>query len=196
MFALAAVGHALAVEDPLVKADVIRRDLGRHPAPAPDTAIAPGTGLRPLIVFSGAGIDPDSVSSAEICAARRCAGRAAERDLIEPDPRRPRRRERGRQDHGPEQAAVGDPRDEPVHQRRAALLFGRSFGPAVLERRNYPDRDPKWTPTLVAPCPLRSRTLIEIAKLGAELLRPLSLAPAARPAALESCERVSSEYCQ
>jgi uncharacterized SAM-binding protein YcdF (DUF218 family) len=61
----------------------------------------------------------------------------------------------------------------PYHQRRAALLFTRSFGPAGLVLRNYPARDPDWNADLWwLHEPLRSRTLIEIAKLTAELLRP------------------------
>jgi hypothetical protein len=61
----------------------------------------------------------------------------------------------------------------PYHQRRAALLFARAFEPAGLALRNYPARDPAWDPNFWwRHDPLRSRTLIELAKLGAELLRP------------------------
>jgi hypothetical protein len=39
--------------------------------------------------------------------------------------------------------------------------------------RNYPARDPEWDPNFWwRHDPLRSRTLVEIAKLGAELVRP------------------------
>src|SRR5688572_19451417 len=63
---LASIGHALAVEDPLEKADAIVAISGDTGARA-STAIALWKqGLAPLIVFSGAAIDPDSVSSAEI----------------------------------------------------------------------------------------------------------------------------------
>ena len=65
-FGLAAVGHALAIEDPLEKADAIVAISGDTGARA-NTAIALWKqGYAPLIVFSGAAIDPDSVSSAEI----------------------------------------------------------------------------------------------------------------------------------
>ena len=66
VFALAAVGHALAVEDPLEKADVIVAISGDTGART-NTAISLWKqGFAPLIVFSGSAIDPDSVSSAEI----------------------------------------------------------------------------------------------------------------------------------
>src|ERR1700704_6884545 len=66
VFALSAIGHGLAVEDPLEKSDVIVAISGDTGARA-NTAIALWKqGYAPLIVFSGAAIDPDSVSSAEI----------------------------------------------------------------------------------------------------------------------------------
>src|SRR3977135_627195 len=66
VFALAAIGHGLAVEDPLEKSDVIVAISGDTGARA-NTAIALWKqGYAPFIVFSGAAIDPDSVSSAEI----------------------------------------------------------------------------------------------------------------------------------
>src|SRR3979490_149426 len=65
-FARCAIGHGLAVEDPLEKSDVIVAISGDTGARA-NTAIALWKqGDAPLIVFAGAGRHPDSVSSAEI----------------------------------------------------------------------------------------------------------------------------------
>ena len=66
LFALAAVGHALAIEDPLEKADAIVVISGDTGARASTAISLWNQGYAPLIVFSGAAIDPDSVSSAEI----------------------------------------------------------------------------------------------------------------------------------
>jgi len=175
VFALAAVGHALAVEDPLEKADAIVVISGDTGARA-NTAIALWKqGYAPIIVFSGAAIDPDSVSSAEIM--RREAllqGVPENATLIEPA-------SATTEENATEVAKLMVQRKlrsailvtSPYHQRRAALLFARSFEPASLVLRNYPARDPDWDPNLWwRHDPLRSRTLVELAKLGAELLRP------------------------
>ena len=174
-FGLAAVGHALAIEDPLVKADAIVAISGDTGARA-NTAIALWKqGYAPLIVFSGAAIDPDSVSSAEIM--RREAlrqGVPENATLIEPA-------SATTEENASEVAKVMVQRKlrsailvtSPYHQRRAALLFTRAFEPAGLVLHNYPARDAEWDPNLWwRHDPLRSRTLIELAKLGAELLRP------------------------
>ena len=174
-FGLAAVGHALAIEDPLVKADAIVAISGDTGARA-NTAIALWKqGYAPLIVFSGAAIDPDSVSSAEIM--RREAlrqGVPENATLIEPA-------SATTEENASEVAKVMVQRKlrsailvtSPYHQRRAALLFTRAFEPAGLVLHNYPARDAEWDPNFWwRHDPLRSRTLIELAKLGAELLRP------------------------
>src|SRR6266545_89124 len=60
------IGTWLAVEDPLAKSDAIVAISGDTGARA-ETAIALWKqGYAPIIVFSGAAIDPESVSSAEI----------------------------------------------------------------------------------------------------------------------------------
>lgn len=174
-FGLAAVGHALAIEDPLEKADAIVAISGDTGARA-NTAIALWKqGYAPLIIFSGAAIDPDSVSSAEIM--RREAlrqGVPENATLIEPV-------SATTDENASEVAKLMVQRKlrsailvtSPYHQRRAALLFTRAFEPAGLALRNYPARDPEWDPNFWwRHDPLRSRTLIELAKLGAELLRP------------------------
>ena len=174
-FGLAAVGHALAIEDALEKADAIVAISGDTGARA-NTAIALWKqGYAPLIIFSGAAIDPDSVSSAEIM--RREAlrqGVPENATLIEPA-------SATTDENANEVAKLMVQRKlrsailvtSPYHQRRAALLFTRAFEPAGLALHNYPARDPEWDPNFWWRYdPLRSRTLIELAKLGAELLRP------------------------
>ena len=174
-FGLAAVGHALAVEDPLEKADAIVAISGDTGARANTAITLWKQGYAPLIIFSGAAIDPDSVSSAEIM--RREAlrqGVPENATLIEPA-------SATTDENASEVAKLMVQRKlrsailvtSPYHQRRAALLFGRAFEPAGLALRNYPARDAEWDPNFWwRHDPLRSRTLIELAKLGAELLRP------------------------
>src|SRR5512143_3405622 len=65
---LVLVGHALAVSDPLEKVDVIVAVSGDQ-GPRTDTAVALWQqGYAPLLLFSGASLDPNSVSSAELMA--------------------------------------------------------------------------------------------------------------------------------
>jgi uncharacterized SAM-binding protein YcdF (DUF218 family) len=172
---LASIGHALAVEDPLEKADAIVAISGDTGARASTAVALWKQGLAPLIVFSGAAIDPASVSSAEIM--RREAlrqGVPESATLIEPA-------SATTEANASEVAKLMVQRKmrsailvtSPYHQRRAALLFSRAFEPDGLVLRNYPARDPEWDATLWwVRDPLRSRTLLELAKLGAELIRP------------------------
>jgi uncharacterized SAM-binding protein YcdF (DUF218 family) len=173
--ALAAVGHTLALEDPLLKADAIVAISGDTGART-NTAVALWKqGFAPFIVFSGAAVDPDSVSSAEIM--RREAlrqGVPENATLIEPA-------STTTEENATEVAKLMVERKlrsailvtSPYHQRRADLLFKRAFEPAGLVLRNYPARDLEWDPNLWwVRDPLRSRTLIELAKLAAEIVRP------------------------
>ena len=183
VFALAAVGHALAVEDPLEKADVIVAISGDTGART-NTAISLWKqGLAPIIVFSGSALDPDSVSSAEIM--RREAlrqGVPENATVIEPA-------SATTEDNATEVAKLMVDRKlrsailvtSPYHQRRADMLFKRAFEPAGIALRNYPARDLEWDPNLWwVRDPLRSRTLIELAKLAAEIVRP-AMTSRARP---------------
>jgi uncharacterized SAM-binding protein YcdF (DUF218 family) len=175
VFALAAVGHALAVEDPIEKADVIVAISGDTGARTNTAITLWKQGYAPIIVFSGAAIDPDSVSSAEIM--RREAlrqGVPESATLIEPA-------SASTEENATEVARLMVARKlrsailvtSPYHQRRADLLFKRAFEAGGLVLRNYPARDPEWDPNLWwVREPLRSRTLIELAKLAAEILRP------------------------
>lgn len=175
LVALAAVGHALAVEDPLVKADAIVAISGDTGARA-STAIALWKqGFAPLIVFSGAAVDPASVSSAEIMRREALRQGVPESAMIIESA------STTTEENATEVAKLMTGRNlrsailvtSPYHQRRAALLFSRAFEPGGLALRNYPARDPEWDPDLWwLREPLRSRTLVELAKLGVELLRP------------------------
>ncbi len=167
------LGSWLAVEDPLAKVDAIVAISGDSGARA-DTAIALWKqGYAPAIVFSGAALDPESVSSAEIMrreAIRQGVPEAA--TIVEPA-------SMTTEENATEVAKLMVRRQmrtailvtSPYHQRRAALAFGRAFEPAGLIFRNYPARDPEWNAYLWwRQEPVRSRTLLELVKLGAVLL--------------------------
>ena len=167
------IGSWLAVEDPLAKAEaivVISGDTGART----DTAITLWkAGWAPVIVFSGASIDPESVSSAEIM--RREAlrqGIPESATLVEPA-------SASTEENAAEVAKLMVQRKirsailvtSPYHQRRAAFEFGRAFEPSGLALRNYPARDPEWNAFLWwSQEPQRSRTLLELVKLGAVYL--------------------------
>lgn len=173
VFALAAVGHALAIEDPLEKADAIVAISGDTGARTNTAVSLWKQGFAPLIVFSGSALDPDSVSSAEIM--RREAVRQGVPEnatVIEPA-------SATTEDNATEVAKLMVDRKlrsailvtSPYHQRRAAFEFGRAFAPTGLSFRNYPARDPEWNAFLWwRQEPARSRTLLEMMKLGAVYL--------------------------
>ncbi len=167
------IGSWLAVEDPLAKSDAIVAISGDTGARA-ETAIALWKqGYAPIIVFSGAAIDPESVSSAEIM--RREAlrqGVPESATLIEPASTTTEENatevSKLMAQHKLRSAILIT---SPYHQRRAAIEFGRAFAPSGLGLRNYPARDPEWNALLWwRREPLRSRTLLELAKLGAVFL--------------------------
>jgi uncharacterized SAM-binding protein YcdF (DUF218 family) len=166
-------GSWLAVEDPLEKVDAIVAISGDTGQRA-DTAITLWkAGWAPIIVFSGAAIDPESVSSAEIMrreALRQGVPEAA--TLVEPA-------SATTEENAAEVAKLMITRKmrsailvtSPYHQRRAAFEFGRAFEPSGLTFRNYPARDPEWNAFLWwRHEPIRSRTLLELVKLGAVYL--------------------------
>src|SRR5437868_7136403 len=63
---LVLIGHALAVSDPLRKSDVIVAVSG-DAGPRTEAAVELWKqGYAPVLLFSGASLDPDSVSSAEL----------------------------------------------------------------------------------------------------------------------------------
>ena len=171
---LVAVGHLLAVSDPLEPSDVI-------------VAVSGDEGLRmetavelwrlkyaPYLLFSGASLDPTSVSSAEIMK-RQAMQLGVPADAIIVEPNSATTEENARfvtevmQEHGFRTAILVT---SPFHQRRASILFARSFGPSGLTFRNHPADDPTWDEDRWWMYP-RSRTLtvIELAKLGAVITR-------------------------
>jgi len=170
---LVAVGHALAVEDPLAKSDVIVAVSGDN-GPRTETAVALWKqGYAPLLLFSGAALDPDSVSSAELM--KRDAirlGVPAEAILVEPASATTEENARLvaqlMADKGLHTAILVT---SPYHQRRASVLFGRTFAPNGLAFRNYPARDPAWDPDRWwMREPSRTLTLVELAKLSATVI--------------------------
>ena len=170
---LVAVGHALAVEDPLAKSDVIVAVSGDN-GPRTETAVALWKqGYAPLLVFSGAALDPDSVSSAELM--KRDAirlGVPAEAILVESASATTEENARLvaqlMSDKGLRTAILVT---SPYHQRRASVLFSRSFTPSGLAFRNYPARDPQWDPDRWwMREPSRTLTLVELAKLAATVI--------------------------
>ena len=171
--ALVVVGHALAVTDPLAKVDVIVAVSGDN-GPRTETAVRLWKqGYAPYLLFSGAALDPDSVSSAEIM--KRDAvrlGVPADAILLEPDSTTTEQNARLVAQlmaaRGLRSAILVT---SPYHQRRAALLFARAFDPAGLAFRNHPAEDPEWDPDRWwMREPSRSLTLVEIAKLGAAVV--------------------------
>jgi uncharacterized SAM-binding protein YcdF (DUF218 family) len=171
--ALVAVGHILAVSDPLVKSDVIVAVSGDN-GPRTETAVKLWKqGLAPLLLFSGASLDPDSVSSAELM--KRDAirlGVPAEAILLEPDSTTTDENAhlvaQLMTDKGMHTAILVT---SPYHQRRASILFARAFVPAGLSFRNHPAEDPAWdADRWWMGEPSRSLTLVELAKLGASVV--------------------------
>jgi uncharacterized SAM-binding protein YcdF (DUF218 family) len=167
---LVGVGHWLEVTDPLAKADAIVAISGDAGARA-DSAIALWKqGYAPLLIFSGGSKDPESVASAELM--RRTAVAAGvpvnailvEGESATTEENAQRVAELMRSKALRSAILV----TSPYHQRRAAMLFEREFGPASLSLVNRPATDPVWDPNLWwTSDPSRSLTLIELAKLGA-----------------------------
>ena len=167
------LGSWLAVEDPLVKVDAIVAISGDTGARTETAVSLWKAGWAPVIVFSGAAVDPESVSSAEIM--KRDAlrqGVPASAMLVEPA-------SATTEENANEVAKLMVQRKlrsailvtSPYHQRRAAFEFDRAFRPSGLTFRNYPARDPDWNAFLWwREEPPRSRTLLELFKLGSVFL--------------------------
>jgi uncharacterized SAM-binding protein YcdF (DUF218 family) len=178
MFAMAIgglvmVGHALAVEDPLAKADVIVAISG-DTGPRTEMAISLWKQkLAPLILFSGGSLDPDSVSSAELMKREAIRmGVPAASILLEP-------LSATTEENADLTAALMRQRGlhsailvtSPYHQRRASVLFNRAFEPAGLSFINHPAIDPQWdADRWWLREPAKTLTLVELAKLGALLV--------------------------
>lgn len=170
---LVTIGHALAVEDPLAKADVIVAISGDNGPRTETAARLWKQGYAPLVLFSGGSLDPESVSSAELM--KRDAvrlGVPATAILIEPasttTEENARLTARLMSDRGLRSAILVT---SPYHQRRASIFFSRAFASAGLEFRNHPASDPAWDPDRWwTREPARTLTLVELAKLGAAVV--------------------------
>ncbi|TME87502.1 MAG: YdcF family protein [Chloroflexi bacterium] len=167
------LGSWLAVEDPLERVDAIVAISGDTGARA-DTAITLWkAGWAPIIVFSGAAIDPESVSSAEIMR------REALRQGVPENAVLVEGASTTTEENAAEVAKLMTGRKlrsailvtSPYHQRRAAYEFHRAFDPRGLVFRNHPANDSEWNAFLWwRQEPVRSRTLLELVKLGAVYL--------------------------
>lgn len=178
---LVGLGHFLAVEDPLARADAIvavSGDQGARTATAVDLW---KRGFAPLIVFAGSSEDPASLPSAELMKREAVKlGVAAERVITEPSSATTQENVtrvtdllRGRQI---KQVILVT---SPYHQRRASWLLARELEGTGITFRNYPARDEQWDASLWwTREPSRSLTLVELAKLGVEVvgavIRPAS----------------------
>jgi uncharacterized SAM-binding protein YcdF (DUF218 family) len=167
---LVAVGHWLDVSDPLAKADAIIAISGDTGART-DTAVALWKqGYAPLLIFSGGSSDPESVASAELMKRSAvAAGVPANAIVVEgASATTEENAERVAELMKTRGLATAILVTSPYHQRRAAMLFEREFGRASLTFTNHPADDPDWDPnTWWTSDPSRSRTLVELAKLGA-----------------------------
>ena len=167
---LVGIGHWLDVSDPLAKADAIVAISGDTGART-DTAVALWKqGYAPLLIFSGGSSDPESVASAELMKrAAVAAGVPANAIAVEgASATTEENAERVAELMKTRGLASAILVTSPYHQRRAAMLFEREFGRASLTFTNHPADDPAWDPNLWwMSDPSRSRTLVELAKLGA-----------------------------
>lgn len=171
---LVMIGHVLAVSDPLAKVDVIVAVSGDR-GPRTETAVALWRqGYAPLLLFSGASLDPNSVSSAELMKREAVhLGVPANAILVEPDSTTTEENATGvarvMTEHRLHSAILVT---SPYHQRRASILFARAFAPDGLVFRNRPADDPSWNVDRWWMDPsTRTLTLIELAKLGAVIAR-------------------------
>lgn len=170
---LVAIGHGLRLEDPLAPADAIVAISG-DTGPRTATAVQLWRdGYAPLIVFSGAALDPTSVSSAEIMRRNAVAAGVPEESVLVESLSTTTDENAQLVAELMSQAGLRSAIlvTSPYHQRRAALHFSREFTRADLVFRNYPARDPRWDPNVWwAEEPSRSLTIIELAKLAFEAL--------------------------
>jgi len=167
------LGHELAVTDPLERSDVIVAISG-DTGPRVETAVRLWKdGYAPRILFSGAALDPQSVSSAEIMK-REAIQRGVPESAILVEPASATTEENATlvtalmQKESLHSAILVT---SPYHQRRAAYLFARAFAPAGLVFHNHPADDPDWDPnTWWLSRGSRRLALVEVVKLTATIL--------------------------
>ncbi|MGH2450071.1 MAG: YdcF family protein [Candidatus Limnocylindria bacterium] len=170
---LAVIGHLLRVEDPLVEADVIIAISGDRGPRAETAAALWHEGYAPLLIFAGSSEDPTAPASAEIMK-RHAVSRGVPEDRIILEPESATTAENARQvarlmsAQGLRSAILVT---SPYHQRRASIHFARAFAGTELHFINHPARDASWDPTLWwLGKRARALTLVELAKLGLELV--------------------------
>lgn len=170
---LIGLGHYLAVEDPLTPSDAIIAISGDQGARAVTAVDLWKRGLAPVIVFAGASEDPQSLPSAELMKREAVKlGVPAARVLTEPSSATTKENATRVTDllqaYGIKRAILVT---SPYHQRRAALLFSRQLEGTDISFRNYPARDAQWDSTFWwTREPARSLTIVEVVKLGVELM--------------------------
>jgi len=168
---LAGIGHVLDVRDPLDHADTIVAISGDN-GPRVATAVALWrAGYADRILFSGASIDPESASSAELMKRQALRlGVPADRILVETT-------STSTEENAANVAEIMNAKGlrsailvtSPYHQRRASMLFSRAFRRHGLTFRNHPADDPEWDPDFWwTREPARTLTVIELAKLAVE----------------------------
>ncbi|HET8568076.1 MAG TPA: YdcF family protein [Candidatus Limnocylindria bacterium] len=169
---LVALGHFLAVEDPVAETDAIVA-LSGDAGVRTETAVALWRrGLAPLIVFAGAAEDPLSPPAAELMKRQAvAAGVPAESVVLEARSATTRENAQRVRDllteHRIRRAILVT---SPYHQRRASWLFAKELDGTGITFTNYPARDPDWDATTWwTREPSRSLALVELAKLGAQL---------------------------
>lgn len=169
---LVAIGHLLDIEDPLVPADAIVALSGDTGARMETAVELWKRGYAPIIIFAGASQDPNSVASA-VLMKRDAVARGVPDAAILVEPSSATTQENAHlvarlmKDNGLATAILVT---SPYHQRRAARLFAREFGPADLAFINHPARDPAWDPnTWWLGEPARTLTVVELAKLSVEV---------------------------
>ena len=167
---LVGIGHWLDVTDPLAKADAIVAISGDTGARTESAIALWKQGYAPVLIFSGGSSDPGSVASAELMKRTAvAAGIPANAIVVEgtsaTTEENAERVAMLMKTAGLRSAILVT---SPYHQRRAAILFAREFDRSGLSFRNHPADDPDWDATLWWTSePSRSRTLVELAKLGA-----------------------------
>lgn len=170
---LVGLGHFLAAEDPLAKADAIVALSGDQGARLSTAVDLWKQGVAPIIVFAGASLDPASPPSAELMKREALRlGVPAESVMIEPSSATTEENATRVVDllfaHQIRTAVLVT---SPYHQRRASILFARQLAGTGIIFRNYPARDSSWDPNLWwTGDPARSLTLVEVTKLGIEVM--------------------------
>lgn len=171
--ALVGIGHALAVEDPLAKADAIvaiSGDTGPRVVAAVDLW---KQGYAKTLVFSGGSLDPHSAPSAELMK-RQAVRLGVPEDAIVVEPEAATTQENARNvarlmhGAGLRSAILVT---SPYHQRRASLHFAREMSRYGLTFINRPAADPRWDRTSWwLDEGARSLTVVELVKLAVELV--------------------------